>query len=165
MAGKGQKLWRAIVDTPFADPLAATNLGLGIVVLLLADAKIKLLRRVALSNTPSADGALRLSAKPFHEISIPLDYKQNLIIQAITTGEPQQTADWQHLFAPDLSPREARLNQAGAGVECSAIYPFKGRKRAGALIFSFYEPPEGITPTHRVFMQTYTDAVGQCLNG
>lgn len=155
-----ESIRKAIVNTPFTDKLRATELGLGIVVLLLVNEIRKTLDRVALSDTDRASGAVAISAKPFHEILIPLGYKDNLLITALDTLEPQFTEDWADLFAPELSPQEARFNQAGAGIACSAIYPlvpFASKKAKGALIFSYFEPLSTITDTHEIFMKIYAD--------
>lgn len=153
-------LYKAIVNTPFSNKLHATELGLGIVVLLLVNEKRKTLDRIALSETERAHGAVEISAKPFHEILIPLDHKENLLITALDTLEPQLTEDWAHLFAPELTPEEARFNQAGAGIACSIIYPlvpFASRSACGALIFSYFEPLTSIGPSHHAFMKAYAD--------
>src|SRR5207253_8708356 len=68
--------------------------------------------------TPAADGAVKMSEKPFADIKIPLAHKRNIIAKAIASGEPQMTADWELLFVPALSAQAARYNQAGAGIEC-----------------------------------------------
>lgn len=158
---KHNGLFQAIVDMPFQSRLSATKLGLGIVVLLLSDYEQKVLRRIALSNTEMASGAVAISSKPFHEILIPLDYSENLLIRALQTGEHQQTEDWAGLFVPDLSPEDARFNQAGAGVACSVVYPLKSsgeNEPFGAMIFSYYEPLDEIRQAHHAFMQSYTDS-------
>lgn len=160
-------LFQTIVDTPFSDKLHATELGLGIVVLLLADRKTNSLHRIALSNTELASGAVEISAKPFHEIIIPLDYKQNILVKAIDTHQPQQTEDWSVMFAPDLTPEEARFNQAGAGIACSIVYPLLSPDRSqalGAMIFSYFEPLDEIKQPHHTFMKAYADTVAKKLS-
>lgn len=157
---KHSALFQAIVDTPFQSRLSATKLGLGIVVLLLVDHEHKVLRRIALSNTEMASGAVAYSSKPFHEILIPLDYADNILIKAIQTGHWQQTEDWANLFSPELTPDEARFNQAGAGVACSIVYALRGpesKEPFGAMIFSYFETLDDIRDAHHAFMQSYTE--------
>lgn len=154
--------YQAIVDTPFLDKLTAVHLGLGIVVLLLVDEKSRTLNRIALSNTEAAHGAVRMTSKPFHEIKIPLGYSGNIITQVVNEGTPQQTTDWQDLFAPELTPQEARFNQAGAGIEVSAVYPLTGGCQ-GALIFSYYEKPQAIMQEHHAFMRNYSAIASEFL--
>lgn len=89
-------LFKAIVNAPFANKTAAAHLGLGIIVLLLVDDTAQAVKRVALSDTPLADGAVRMSAKPFHDISIPLNYSHNYITQAILSGEPPEQVKDDH---------------------------------------------------------------------
>lgn len=157
-----EKLLKAIVNTPFTNKLHATELGLGIVVLLLVNHENGTLDRIALSDTDRAEDAQKISAKPFHEIKIPLDYKDNALIAVIDTHQPQFTEDWAAMFVPGLTAEEARFNQAGAGIACSALYPiipFGHEKACGALIFSYFEPLENLTEQHRAFMKAYSDTV------
>jgi hypothetical protein len=148
------ELFETIVNAPFHNRVRATQLDLGIVVLLLVDKKAKTINRVALSNTEQAVGAVKMSEKPFSDIKIPVDFEANLIARAIATGEPQTVTDWKYLFAPDLSPRAARFNQAGAGIEFSCVCPLEARN-GGALIFSYYQVSKNIGPEHYAFMQNY----------
>lgn len=159
-------LFKTIVNTPFDDRLQATELGLGIVVLLLVNSKDHTLDRVALSDTERAQEAQKISAKPFHEIRIPLDYKENLLIDVVDELKPQFTDDWAGMFVPELSPEEARFNQAGASIACSAIYPlipFGTEDAIGAMIFSYFEPLEKLGEKHRAFMRAYADTVSSKL--
>jgi hypothetical protein len=151
------------VNAPFHNPVLSTSFDLGIVVLLLADPATQTINRVALSDTDAAIGAVKMSEKPFHEIKIPLNHSHNIIAQAIATGKPHYTSDWQYLFVPAMSAQAARFNQAGAGIECSHVYPLIGVQSGGALIFSYYQPAANITLRHKEFMQAYTDLAAQAL--
>lgn len=164
--GKKSKpaLHEAIVNAPFSDVSKIVSLDLGIVVLLLINKKTNMLDRVALADTEMASGAVAMSVKPFKEIKIPADYSDNILIKAIQSGKPQMTDDWQYLFIPDLTPKQARFNQAGAGIECSVAYPLD-IPDGGALIFSYYQPPSGITELHETFMKRYADIVSKKLRG
>lgn len=160
------ELYQAIVDMPFGDKLHATSLGLGIVVLLIAKYETNSLHRIALSNTEMASGAVKYSVKPFHEIVIPLDFTDNLVVKAIATRLPQQTEDWAGMFVPDLTPEEARFNQAGAGIACSVIYPLLTESASaplGAMIYSYFEPIDNISDPHHRFMKMYTSTVAEKL--
>lgn len=157
------QLFRAIVNAPFHDRRRSTLMGLGIVVLLLVDREKKVIRRVALSDTEPAQGAVDYSVKPFKDIVIPLGFTRNFIAAAIKSGQYQQTSDWQYLFAPDLSADEARLNQAGAGIGCSFVYPLKDARDGGALIFSYYLMLDKIQHQHRDFMYRYAKLVSAAL--
>lgn len=155
-------LFHAIVNTPFTDKLHATELGLGIVVLLLVNEKNGTLDRIALSETEMAKGAVEISAKPFHEIRIPLDHTQNMLIRVVKNHEPEFTEDWSGMFSPELTPEEARFNQAGAGIACSAAYPllsFDGKTALGCMIFSYFEPLKELGDRHYAFMKVYADTV------
>jgi hypothetical protein len=158
-----QELYRAIVDSPFEHKVEVALLHLGIVVLLLVDPETKLINRIALSNTELAKGTTDISMKRFEDIKIPLDYPDNIIAKAIRTGKAQLTTDWKYLFAPALTPEEARFNQAGGAIACSAIYPLLGVPHGGAMIFSYYQYPEKLGPNQRKFMKSYSTAVAAAL--
>lgn len=149
-----QALYTETVNAPFCDKLIALDYDLGVVVLLLVNPDTQMIDRIALSDTYSAEGAVRMSAKPFHEIKIPLGHPENLIAQAINQRTPQQTSDWKYLFVPALTPKEARFNQAGAGIEASVIYPLD-LIRGGAIIFSLYQPLSSLEDKHHVFMARF----------
>jgi hypothetical protein len=161
-AKNDHELFDAIVNTPFNDKLKSSLLGLGIIVFLLVNKKTGTVDRVALSKTEQAEGAVRMSAKPFKDIIIPLDAEDNIIVQAIKTGKYTETDDWQYLFLPSLTQEEARFNQAGAGIGYSAVYPLTG-KRKGALIFSHFYTPDKIGKPQHIFMQHYSELVSAVL--
>lgn len=161
-AGSGTQLYKAIVNAPFHDQLRAIQMDLGIVVLLFSNRTTGTIDRIALSDTYSAQGAVRMSAKPFEKIKIPLGHKTNLIAKAIASGKPQQTDDWRYLFVPALTARQAHFNQAGAGIECSLVCPLPGKKE-GAMIFSFYQPLANIQAEHYAFIEFYIELVARQL--
>lgn len=158
-----QELYRAIVDSPFEYKVETALLHLGIVVLLLVDPETGLINRIALSNTELAKGTTDISMKRFEDIKIPLNYPDNIIAKAIRTGKPQLTTDWKYLFAPALTPEEARFNQAGGAIACSAVYPLLGVPHGGAMIFSYYQYPEKLGPDQRKFMKSYSNNVAAAL--
>jgi hypothetical protein len=155
-------LFKAIVDAPFAFKVEAALLYLGIVVLLQVNKRTGMIDRVALSNTELATNTTKVSLLPFEEIKIPVDYDKNIISEAIRTHAPQETTDWEYLFAPSLSGEQARINQASGGIAYSAVYPL-GARDEGALIFSFYQYPDEIGVPQHTFMKTYTKLVDECL--
>ncbi len=162
------ELYKAIVNIPFDNRVQSTNLGLGIVVLLLSNPENKTLDRIALSDTELAAGAVKMSAKPFHEIKIPLDQKSNILIQAIQSQRYTKTTDWATMFTPVLTAQEARFNQAGAGIDCSVVYPLLVQNATdssaiGAMIYSYFEPLNHISKAHHEFMESYTTIVAAFL--
>lgn len=153
-----QALHKAIVNTPFSHRLATLQMFLGIVVLLLVDKKTGKINRVALSDTELAKNTTDVSAVPFEEIKIDVTHPTNVIAKAIRLGEPQSVADWQYLFEPALTPAQARINQASAGIAYSAVYPFSAGD-GGALIYSYYEYGHNIGEAQQSFMRQYTTLV------
>lgn len=159
-----QRITQTIVDAPFSDPVEAARLGLGIVVLLVVDQKTGIIHRVALSNTELAKGTTVMSVKKFEDIEVPVDAPDNIIARCIRTGKPEGTADWHYLFTPALTAEEARLNQAAGAIAYSEVHPLviKGH-RCGALIFSYFQHPNGADSVQGQFMRFYTQQVSQRL--
>jgi hypothetical protein len=158
-----EKLFRAIVDAPFEElKVEAAFMFLGIIAFLLVNKKTGTIDRIALSKTELAKGVTDVSVKRFEDIKIPVGYKGNIIAEAIETGAPQDTSDWKYLFAPDLTSGEARINQAGAGIGYSAVYPLDARDQ-GAIIFSYYQYPQDINEAQIKFMEKYTTIVTKAL--
>lgn len=163
-AGGDTQLFKIVVNAPFHNKLYATTLDLGIIVLLLVNPETKTIDRVALSDTESAEWAIKMTPVPFREIKIPVSNPANIIAKAIKTQQPQKTADWKFLFIPALSEEAARFNQAGAGIACSYVYPLLNTRSGGAMIFSYYQPPENIGHQHQDFMSNYSTLVAQVLS-
>lgn len=163
-AASGGELFDAIVNAPFHGKLQATYLGLGIIVLLIRNEETGTLDRMALSRTDRAESVEEISVKKFDEIRIPLDASENALIQAIDRDDFKIVSDWKYLFIPALSSQEARLNQAGAAIDCSVIYPLSGYDRGGAMIFSYFEPLSKLTNNHHRFMRTYSRACAEALH-
>lgn len=154
-----EELFESIVNAPFTNKLHSTSIDLGMIVLILANNKTKLVERVAYSKTPSAlDAAKGLPIK-FNEIKIPLKHKTNIASRAVRTGKPYKTSDWYSLLTPAIGRETARFNQAEAGIGCSYVYPLLGARDGGALIYSFYQPLEMINTTHHSFMKSYSEFV------
>ncbi|HEX7633039.1 MAG TPA: hypothetical protein VF401_01790 [Candidatus Saccharimonadales bacterium] len=153
------ELYKAIVNAPFDTHRVETAfMFLGIVVFLLVDKESGLIKRLALSNTELAKNTTNVSAVPFEQIDIPLNHEENIIAKAIRTGNPQDTTDWKFLFEPALTPDQARINQASAGVAYSAVYPLKARD-GGAIIFSYFQYASNIGDVQREFMSQYAEIV------
>lgn len=156
-----QSVFKVIVNTPFEDEIAAAQLSLGIVVLLLVDPVSGTIHRAALSDTDLAKSTTNVSAKRFEEIKIPLTHQRNIIAKAVRSNRPHATADWYYLFTPELTAKQARLNQAAGAIAYSCVHPF--RDSLGALIFSYYQHHDQIGKTQTEFMKTYTAAAGSIL--
>lgn len=152
-----------IVNAPFVNKVETAFLFLGIIVLLIANEETRMIDRIALSNTELADNITTVSAKPFHDIKIPLNDPNNIIAKVIATGQYADTTDWDDLFTPALSADEARLNQASGGIAYSAVYPIHGAKNKGALIFSHFQYMNEIGDKQHEFMKTYSQLVSEVL--
>lgn len=162
LAKSDKELFQQIVNAPFIYNVEVAWFFLGIIALLLVNKETGTINRIALSNTELAKNAVQVSVIPFKKIKIPVNYPENIIAQAIKSGEPRDTTDWKFLLAPILKPDEARINQASAGIAYSAVYPLQARD-GGALIFSYYQYQQSIGLEQRDFMEDYTRIVTEAL--
>ena len=155
-------MYKIVVNAPFHDKLQATSLDLGIIVFLKVTGKT--IDRVAVSKTEHADWATKMLPIPLKKIKVPVGHKQNLVAKAIATGRSQKTTDWKQLFEPAIPDDAARFVQAGAGIDCSLVYPVKNCGQGAALIYSFYQPLNDLGKEHYDFMKFYTEAVSSSLS-
>jgi len=155
-------LFGTIVNAPFDDPSVTTGLGLGFLSLVLVNPKTATIDRIAISKTETAQGAIDVTVKRFEDLKVPVGHRANLVNKVISSGKSQRTTDWNDLLTPVLKPEEARLNQAGAGISTSYIYPLKARS-GGAIIFQFYVEPSQIGPDQTHFMKRYSRLVSEAL--
>lgn len=154
-----EDLYDKIVNGPF-QTLIQAELGLGTVVLLLDNEKSGYIERVALSSTPSADGAMSASAKPFNDIKIPRDHQQSAHVQALHTKKPVVLSDWHDMFTPALTAEQAKDNQTAAGIATSVVQPFYGAAaQNGTIIFSLFGDSSELTDSHREFFEWYSSLV------
>ena len=156
------ELFELIVNAPFEDKINTTFFFLGIFFFFFVNNETGEIDRVALSNTELARNTTEVSVVPFEEIKIHLTSPDNIIASAIRSDKPQDTIDWKTLFTPVLSAKQARINQASAGIAYSAVYPLAARD-GGALIFSYYQYKEDIGEVQQDFMAKYSRIVNDSL--
>lgn len=161
-AKSDKELFQTIVNAPFYTKQLCTPLGLGLIVLLQVNDQGTLISRVAYSDTEAALGVDKIGLKSLYQLSVPRQYSDNLTVKAIDSGQPQHTEDWQSIYAPDTTPDEAHLYQAGAGIGCSCVYPLAARN-GGALTFNFYLSLDRIGERQRNFMKEYQSIVAKYL--
>lgn len=141
--------------------LGYLNLGYRIIVLTLADEEKGILKRISLSQTPEAAKALAASAIPFHEIEIPLDTIDNLLIKTFIEKKPQVTHFWPDLFTPILTSEQALKNQTAAGIKTSMLFPVIVKdKSIGVLIFSMIKNEKDVSENEMDLIHGFTDVVG-----
>lgn len=163
-ASSDDALSQVIVNAPFENfaPEMA-KLFLGVIVLLMVNKSTGTIDRIAITANDIAERTKRKSKKRFKDIKVPVGYTKNIIVKAVKTGKPQSTDDWEYLHGPALTAEEARLNQADGGIAFSVVYPLKGARDGGALIFSYYQYPDKIGPAQKDFMRKYSELVAKRL--
>lgn len=149
-----------IVDSVLTE-LDYLQLGYRIIVLALVDDEKKVLRRISLSQTDEAEKALMASAIPFHEIEIPLDAKDNLLIRALKDKKSFVTHYWPEIFTPALTQEQALKNQTAAGIKTSMVYPVIVKDEPqGVLIFSMVKDEKEVSEDELDLIRGFTDVVG-----
>lgn len=157
-------LFYKIVNAPFSDLRHTTTLGLGVLTLCLENKKAGTIDRISMSDTDMANGARDITVKPFNDLIVPMDYKGNIVVEAIRSGHYQQTSDWHYLLTPVLKAEESRMNQAGAAIATSFVYPLINTRPRGGIIFHYFVTMDKISNDHHNFMFRYIKLVSQALN-
>lgn len=140
-----------------------TTLGMGFLTLVMVNRKNKTLDRIAMTENDIAQGAKEMTVKPFEELIVPLSFKGNAVVEAVRSGRYQQTSDWNYLLAPVLKPEEARLNQAGAGIASSFVFPLVNARDGGAIIYQYFITLDRIGKQQHDFMFRYTKLASEAL--
>lgn len=141
--------------------LGYLELGYRIIVLTLVDEEKGVLKRVALSQTKEAKQAQEASAVPFHQIDIPLDAKDNLLIKTIDNKAPHITHYWPEIFTPVLTKEEALANQKASGIQTSLLYPVLVKGKAiGAVIFSMVKHETEVNEDEKDLITGFSDIIG-----
>ena len=141
--------------------LGYLELGYRIIVLTLVDENKKVLKRISLSQTKEAKLAQAASAIPFHQIDIPLDAKDNLLIKTFNDRKPYITHNWPDIFRPTLTDEQAIINQQASGIKTSMLYPIIVKNKViGVVIFSLIRPEDDISQDEKDLIRGFCDIVG-----
>lgn len=159
-----EKFYQNIVDAPFHNKFYSTLLGLGFLAYLKENEQSGTLDRISISDTYSAQGAIKMTDKAFHDMKVPLSHKTNIVITAIETGRFQQTSDWHLLTDPAVTAEDSRFNQAAAGISSSVVYPLPSTTPKGAIIFQYYLNMPEVVEMHHNFMLRYCNMVSSAIN-
>lgn len=131
----------------------------------LIDYEKKVLKRVAMSRTNTGIAAKKSLPIPYESLDIPLDYKQNIAIQAIDTGQMQITHDLYNVFVPTLTKELSQKIQETVGVKTSLVYPVKARgKILGVMIISIAREEKELSKYEKESIENLVDAVGVALD-
>jgi hypothetical protein len=162
-AATSGNIYEVVVSAPFANGRDMVFLFLGFICLYIVDEKTDRIQLVAVSGTEE----YRLSVE--HMDFKPEDYtlrfdknKNNTIVQAVASGKPKHTLDWATLNRGQTPTAAVRLNQANSGIAYTAIHPLLGPTK-GALMYNYYQYPDGIGDAQEAFMKRYTKLVSRYL--
>jgi hypothetical protein len=153
----------AIVNVPFNNELDMALLFLGFICIFVVEEKLDRICLKAASDTEQYHLAIdhfKFDPSKYH---LYFDKnKDNSIVRAILSNEPQNTTDWNTLNRGKTPSDTVRLNQANSGIAYSVIRPFRSKIR-GALLFNFYQYPEQIGQQQENFMERYTELASKYL--
>lgn len=157
------KVVQKIVDSTVLE-LGYLELGYEIVVLCLINEETQTLERISVSQTERAKEALsqlQTLGTPFHSIVIPLQEKENSLIQAVDKNEPSVINDWYEILRPVFTPEESRKIQSTLGIKSSLVFPVQTSKKSiGVIIFSMSKDESEMAPDEMDLMRSFTDIVG-----
>lgn len=159
---KPKGLYQAIVQVPFDHDRDMAFLFLGFLTLFILDPKRKMIVASAATDNDYYDQSIAGYDFKLSDYQLPLSAKENSVVQAITSGQPVTSDNWDTFKRPKVDEGVARLNQANCGIGYAAVYPIQGIVR-GALMFNFYQFPEAMCDAQDTFMQRYSALVAEAL--
>ncbi|OGD89841.1 hypothetical protein A3D07_02855 [Candidatus Curtissbacteria bacterium RIFCSPHIGHO2_02_FULL_42_15] len=139
--------------------------GYHVIVLTLLDHERGELRRIAISNTESADKFLKASPIPFQNIRIPLNSFENLSVKAIRENKLQVTSEVADVLVPALPREWVKDFQNQLGIKTTLVYPVTAREKVlGAIIFSLNKDKSKIKTEEWTLLESFVGAVGIALD-
>ncbi|HXF91035.1 MAG TPA: GAF domain-containing sensor histidine kinase, partial [Candidatus Nitrosotenuis sp.] len=145
--------------------LGYINYGYEVIVLSLLETDKRVLRRIAISNTQSAEKFLKATPIPFKDIIIPLDTTQNLSVKAINERKMFTTTEVADVLLPALSRDWVAGFQKSLGIKTTIVYPIIAKEKVlGSLIFSLSKEKEKISEEEWSVLDSFVGAVGIALD-
>lgn len=141
------------------------ELGFEVGVIALIDEENRVLKRVAMSETPTGIKAKQVLPIPYEKLNIPLDYDQNLSIKVIKTGKMQITHNLYDIFMPIFDQWLSTKIQQTVGVKTSMIYPLRARgKIIGVMIVSIGRFEDQLSTYEKESIENLVDFVAVALD-
>lgn len=134
-------------------------------VLGLIDEEKGVLKRVAMSNTPTGLKAKQLLPIPYEQVGIPLNFDSNFTIKAIKTNQVQVTNSLFSVLAPAIDEPTCQKIQLESGLKTFIIYPVSVRGQVrGMMIMSFRKELAKITAYEKEETKKLIDTMGIALD-
>lgn len=141
------------------------ELGFEIGVLALIDEEKQLLKRVAMSRTPTGLKAKQVLPIPYEKIEVPLTAEQNIAVQVVKTGQKKITHDLYDVFVPALDRPTSLKIQETVQVKSSLIYPLKARgKTIGVMIVSIARLESQLSTYEKETIENLIDFVAMAMD-
>jgi signal transduction histidine kinase len=139
--------------------------GYEVIVLTLLDEQNKTLKRIAISNTESAQKFLNATPVPFNDIIIPLWATQNLSVRAISEKKRFVAENVSDILVPAIDREWVDSFQSALGIKSSLVYPIIAKDKVlGTLIFSLSKPESEIKEEEWEILDSFVGAVGIALD-
>lgn len=141
------------------------ELGFEIGVLALIDEERQLLRRVAMSRTPTGLKAKQVLPIPYEKLEVPLTALQNITVQVVKTGQKKITHDLYDVFVPALDRPTSLKIQETVQVKTSLVYPLKARgKTIGVMIVSIARSEDQLSTYEKETIENLVDFVAMAMD-
>ncbi len=131
-------------------------------VLAVVDEKKRVLKRIAVSNTPSASAALKSLEVPFHDIEIGLDETENYCIKALLENKIYITTHLFDVLRPAISEENATRVQEAMHTRTTLVYPLYSpldKKPLGTFLVSVDKPENQISEFEKQTLSSFVDGV------
>lgn len=149
-----QEVSQRIVDT------IAKELGFTAVLVSLIDESTRQLFTAAITQSPTIIQAIQLTGKPLNELVIPMDFPDNLIVNAIKSNQRQITSNLLDIVDPLVSQATADEMENITGIKTIIIFPLVlGNKKIGALTVGLPKKVDDLSRAEKETLDQLIDVV------
>ena len=143
-----------IVDT------IVEELGFLVAIISLVDEEKKVLRFAAVTKSGDIEKAIDLMVKPLKELTIDLDYTENLIVNAIKDNERKITGNLLDIFSPAITQEVADSLDKATKIKTVIIYPlYFGQKALGSLSIGIAKKADDLSRAEKESLEQLINVV------
>lgn len=143
-----------IVDT------VSLELGIETLIIFLTDKEEGVLRPVAVTSTSKILSAFESVGKSFHDLSVDLNSRENLMSVALEEGERKVTGNLLDIVTGFMVQEEADRVENETNVKTIVVYPILlGDRRMGCLIFALTKKADDLSRTQRETLEELINLV------
>lgn len=131
----------------------------------LVDQEAKVLRPVAITQSPQIIESIETIGKPFSEITISLTETANLAIDVINERQRKVTGNLLDILIPHVSQEEADIIENKTKIKTLIIYPIQlGERVVGVLEIGIAKKVDDLSRSERETLDQLIDMVGIALD-